>query len=133
MVFVDRPYTGNVPSLVMDNWEYGSVLEKISADLPTASENSEWELQDGQEYSQDIFYKPSISAKFFNSKVTFEIPMSFTEKQVKESFSSVNQLNGFISMLYNAVDKSMTVKMDSLIMRTINNMIGETVYADLYD
>lgn len=133
VVFVDRPYTGNVPSLVMDNWEYGSVLEKISADLPTASENSEWELQDGQEYSQDIFYKPSISAKFFNSKVTFEIPMSFTEKQVKESFSSVNQLNGFISMLYNAVDKSMTVKMDSLIMRTINNMIGETVYADLYD
>lgn len=133
VVFVDRPYTGNVPSLVMDSWEYGSVLEKISADLPTASENSEWELQDGQEYSQDIFYKPSISAKFFNSKVTFEIPMSFTEKQVKESFSNVNQLNGFVSMIYNAVDKAMTVRVDSLIMRTINNMIGETVYSDLYD
>ena len=133
VVFVDRPYTGNVPSLVMDSWEYGSVLEKISADLPTASENSEWELEDGQEYSQDIFYKPSITAKFFNNKVTFEIPMSFTEKQVKESFSNVNQLNGFISMIYNAVDKAMTVRVDSLIMRTINNMIGETVYSDLYD
>lgn len=133
VVFVDRPYSGNVPSLVMDSWEYGSVLEKISADLPVASENSEWELEDGQEYSQDIFYKPSISAKFFNNKVTFEIPMSFTERQVKESFSNVNQLNGFISMIYNAVDKSMTIKMDNLIMRTINNMIGETVYADLYD
>lgn len=133
VVFVDRPYSGNVPSLVMNSWEYGSVLEKISADLPVASENSEWELEDGQEYSQDIFYKPSISAKFFNSKVTFEIPMSFTERQVKESFSNVNQLNGFISMIYNAVDKSMTIKMDNLIMRTINNMIGETVYADLYD
>lgn len=130
VVFVDRPYSGNVPSLVMDSWEYGSVLEKISADLPTATENSEWELTDGEEYKQDIFYKPSISAKFFNSKVTFEIPMSFTEKQVKESFSNVNQLNGFLSMLYNAVDKSMTVKLDSLIMRTINNMIGETVASE---
>lgn len=127
VVFVDRPYNGNIPSLVMDSWEYGSVLEKISADLPTATENSTWDLTDGEEYKQDIFYKPSISAKFFNSRVTFEVPMSFTERQVKESFSNVNQLNGFISMIYNAVDKSMTVKMDSLIMRTINNMIGETV------
>lgn len=132
VVFVDRPYTGNVPSLVMDSWEYGSVLEKISADLPTASENSEWELEDGQSYDTNVFYKPVVSAKFFNKKVTFEIPMSFTEKQVKESFSNVNQLNGFISMIYNAVDKAMTIKIDSLIMRTINNMIGETVYADLY-
>lgn len=130
VVFVDRPYSGNIPSLVMDSWEYGSVLEKISADLPQASENDTWDLTDGQEYKQDIFYKPSISAKFFNSKVTFEIPMSFTERQVKESFSNVNQLNGFISMIYNAVDKSMTVKMDSLIMRTINNMIGETVVSE---
>lgn len=133
VVFVDRPYTGNVPSLVMDSWEYGSVLEKISADLPVASENSEWELEDGQSYDTNVFYKPSISAKFFNKKVTFEIPMSFTEKQVKESFSNVNQLNGFISMIYNAVDKAMTVRIDNLIMRTINNMIGETAYSDLYD
>lgn len=130
VVFVDRPYSGNIPSLVMDSWEYGSVLEKINADLPEATENETWELENGQEYKQDIFYKPSISAKFFNNKVTFEIPMSFTERQVKESFSNVNQLNGFISMIYNAVDKSMTVKMDSLIMRTINNMIGETVNAE---
>jgi hypothetical protein len=130
VVFVDRPYSGNIPSLVMDSWEYGSVLEKISADLPQASENDTWDLQDGQEYKQDIFYKPSISAKFFNNKVTFEIPMSFTERQVKESFSNASQLNGFISMIYNAVDKSMTVKMDGLIMRTINNMIGETVVAE---
>ena len=31
-------------------------------------------------------------------------------------------------MIYNAVDKSMTIKIDALAMRTINNMIGETVY-----
>ena len=54
--------------------------------------------------------------------------MSFTERQVKESFSNASQLNGFLSMLYNAVDKSMTIKIDSLVMRTINNMIAETLH-----
>lgn len=130
VIFVNRPYTGNVPSVLMDGWEYGSVLEKISADLPEATENESWDLQDGASYDPNIFYKPTVSAKFFNKKITFEVPLSFTEKQVKESFSNAEQLNGFMSMLYNAVDKSMTVKLDALIMRTINNMIGETVYDD---
>lgn len=133
VIFVNRPYTGNIPSLLMDSWEFGSVLEKISADIPNATENESWELENGKEYKQDIFYKPSVSAKFFNKMVTFEVPMSFTEKQVKQSFSSAAQLNGFISMIYNAVDKSMTVKIDSLVMRTINNMIGETISAEFTD
>ena len=128
VVFVNRPYSGNVPSVLMDGWEYGSVLEKITAELPEATENETWELTDGASYDPNIFYKPTVSAKFFNKRVTFEIPMSFTERQVKESFSNAVQLNGFLSMLYNAVDKSMTIKIDSLVMRTINNMIGETIY-----
>lgn len=130
VVFVNRPYAGNVPSVLMDGWEFGSVLEKIQADIPEAQENESWELTDKKEYKQDIFYKPSVSTKFFNKRVTFEVPMSFTERQVKESFSSAEQLNGFLSMLYNAVEKSMTVKIDSLIMRTINNMIAETINSD---
>lgn len=130
VIFVNRPYSGNVPSVLMDGWEYGSVLEKITAELPVATENESWELTDGASYDPNIFYKPTVTAKFYNKRVTFEIPMSFTERQVKESFSNAKQLNGFLSMLYNAIDKSMTVKLDALIMRTINNMTGETIHAD---
>lgn len=130
VIFVNRPYAGKVPSVLMDAWEFGSVLEKISADIPAATENDTWDLQDGQTYAQDTFHKPTVTAKFFNSKVTFEVPVSITERQVKESFSSAEQLNGFLSMIYSAVEKSMTIKADSLIMRTINNMVAETLKAD---
>lgn len=130
VVFVNRPYSGKVPSVLMDAWEFGSVLEKISADVPQAEENDTWNLKDGTEYRQDVFHKPTVSAKFFNSKVTFEVPVSVTERQVKESFSSAEQLNGFLSMIYSAVEKSMTIKTDALVMRTINNMIAETLDAD---
>ena len=129
-IFVNRKYSGKVPSVVMDSWEFGSVLQKISADLPQATENESWELENGTSYDPNIFYKPTVSAKFFNSKVTFEVPLSFTERQVKESFNSASELNAFISMLYNAVEKSMTVKIDSLVMRTINNMIANTFDGD---
>lgn len=131
VIFVNRLYAGGVPSVLMDSWEYGSILEKISADMPTATENKSWDLNDGEDYSPNVFYKPSVSAKFFNSMVTFEIPMSFTEMQVKQSFSNANQLNGFISMLVTAIENAMTVKLDALIMRTITNMAAETLAVEL--
>lgn len=129
-IFVNRKYSGKIPSVVMDSWEFGSILQKISADLPNATENESWELENGASYDPNVFYKPTVSAKFYNSKITFEVPLSFTEKQVKESFNSASELNAFISMLYNAVEKSMTVKTDSLVMRTINNMIAQTYNTD---
>ena len=129
-IFVNRKYSGKIPSVVMDSWEFGSILQKISADLPNATENESWELENGASYDPNVFYKPTVSAKFYNSKITFEVPLSFTEKQVKESFNSASELNAFISMLYNAVEKSITVKTDSLVMRTINNMIAQTYNTD---
>ena len=127
VIFVNRPYAGSVPNVLMDKWEFGSVLEKISADLPEAVENKSWELSNGVDYSPNVFYKPTVSAKFYNSKITFEVDMSFTEKQVKESFNNAEQLNAFVSMLYNAVERSMTVKIDSLVMSTINNAIAQVI------
>ena len=131
VIFDDRVYKGNVPSVLMDSWEFGSILQKITADLPHAQENDSWNLTDGATYNQDIFYQPEVSAKFYNSKVTFEIPVSFTERQVKESFSNKEQLNGFMSMIFNAVENAMTLKLDSLVMRAINNMTAETMLNEL--
>lgn len=130
VIFVNRQYSGNVPSVLMDGWEYGSVLEKINAEIPEATENNSWELTDKQSYPYDVFYKPTVSAKFYNNKSTFEIPMSFTEMQLKESFSNASQMNGFLSMIEGAIRKSMTIKTDGMIMRTILNMIAVTLNAE---
>lgn len=126
VVFVNRPYRGSAPSVLMDAWEYGSVVEKITSEMPEAVENESWELTDGASYDPHVFHAPKAEAKFFNKMTTFEIDRSITERQVKQSFSSATQLNAFVSMLFNEVDKAMTVKTDALIMRTINNMIAET-------
>lgn len=126
-VFNNRVYQGSAPSVLMDAWEYGSVVEKVDADMPNVEENDSWNLQDGKSYDQDIFYQPKVSAKFFNSKVTFDIPMSFTKMQVKSAFNSANELNSFISMLMTKVQNAMTVHLDGLIMKTINNFTAQVI------
>lgn len=121
-VFNTRVYQGSAPSVLMTSWEFGSVLEKVDSELPEVEENESWSLENGKDYSPNIFYQPKVSAKFFNSKVTFDIPISFTRMQVKSAFNSASELNGFLSMLMNGVQNAMTVHLDGLIMKTINNM-----------
>ena len=127
VIFVNRPYRGSAPSVLMDAWEYGSVVEKIHSEMPVAVENESWELEDGASYDPHVFHKPVAQAKFFNKLTTFEIEASITEMQVRQSFSSATQLNAFVSMIFNEIEKAMTVRTDALIMRTINNMILETL------
>ena len=126
-VFNNRVYQGSAPSVLMDAWEYGSVVEKVDAELPKVEENDSWSLQDGKSYDQDIFYQPKVSAKFFNSKVTFDIPMSFTKMQVKSAFNSATELNSFITMLMTKVQNAMTLHLDGLIMKTINNFTAQVI------
>ena len=127
MVFVNRKYAGGVPSVLMEGWEWGSVMAKVSVDLPDAEVNESWELTNGASYDPNIFYGSVVNEKFYNKRVTFEIPKSFTEKQLKQSFTSAEQFNGFISMLYTSVENAMTIRLDDLIMRTINGAMGEAI------
>lgn len=134
VVFVDRPYKGQAPSVLMDGWEYGSILEKISVELPDSKVNETWGadgtgLVDGVEYNPNIFRAPKTPrVKFFNKMDTYAIDLSFAARQVKQSFSSAQQLNAFFSMLEGKVAMRRTIDYDNLIMRTINNMIAGTIH-----
>lgn len=130
VVFVNRPYTGSTPSVLMESWEYGAIMEKIQYEgLPEAEDNDSWDLIDGKSYDPNVFYKPNVSAKFYSEKRTFDIPMSFAQRQVKSAFSSAGQLQAFFAMIETAISNGMTVKMDSLVQSTIANAIA-TVYSN---
>lgn len=133
VIFVDRVYSGRAPSVLMDAFEYGAIVQKISTPLPEATENETWELEDGASYDPNVFYASTIEMKFFRNKTTFEIPISIADRQVKTAFTGATELNAFMSMLYNAISNSMTIKMDALVERTINNMIASTFNNDISD
>ena len=126
-IFSIRAYSGRAPSVLMDSWEFGSIVQKVHMKLPDAEENESWSLVDGATYEENQFYKPSVSVKLWNHKTTFEIPLSIAEEQLKQSFLSSSEMARFVAMLYQGVENSMTLKFDALIMRTINNFIGATI------
>lgn len=128
-VFVDRSYEGYAPSVLRDAWEYGSIMSKTRCKIFDAKANPSWNLTAGQTVNQFEFNPPDVTQKFFNSKVGWQIDCSFTEVQLRESFTSAQAMNRFLSMIENRIAQSMTIYTDSLIMRTINNFIAEKIYS----
>lgn len=129
-IFADRRYEGTVPSVIYDGFEFGAVLEKIGSEIPQYTENETWDLNDSQSYDPNIFYGSSVYVKFFQKYVTFEVPLSITDKQAKSAFNSQSELTRFVDMLFGKVEDAMTLASESLVMRTINGAIAETIYAD---
>ena len=134
VIFVDRKYSGSLASLYRDNWEYGAVMEKIYVtDLPVAIENDTWKLTNGTSYDPNVFTQPSVAAKFYNKKTTFEVDLSIADIQVRSAFDSATQLNAFISMLMNSVDTAINIRLEGLSERVINTLIANTFNDDIPD
>lgn len=127
---VNRPYKPVYPNIKREAWEYGSVMQKLRAAIPEAEANPSWNLTPGEGANQFLFYPPTVTQQFWNSKQTYDISMSFTEMQVKESFNSASQLQAFIGMIENAIQTSKTIKEKSLAERAINNFMGEKLHAN---
>ena len=129
-VFVDRSYSGYAPSVLRDSWEYGSIMAKTRCKVFNAKANPSWSLSAGTTVNQFEFNPPEVTQKFFNKAVAWQIDCSFTDYQVRESFNSPEQMNRFFSMIENRIQTSITIYTDSLVMRTINNFIGEKLSAN---
>lgn len=125
--FVNRTLASTAPTITRDSWEYGSILQKVRCGLPDITTNPTWQLRRGQSVDPFIFNPPDVTAKYFNSKTTFEIDVSFTEVQVKESLKSASEMVRFVAMIENRIRTCITLSRDNLIMRTIVNLIAEKI------
>ncbi len=135
VMFVDRKYTSQAPNILKDGWEYGSILQKVRCEVPEARDNATWDLfnypVDGGAAYPDPFElsKPTASAKFFNSKATYEVPITLTDVQLREAFRSAAEFGRFIAMIENRIAMKMTLCNDALIMATIANLIAQKINA----
>lgn len=125
-IYVDRPYDGALPSVLYEEWEYGSMLGKVQADLLQATTNEAWDLPNGSSIDPFVINKPDVSQKFFNKAVSFEIDVTKPEDQVKGAFQSRQDMERFFAMIDTQVRNSMNLRIEALIFATIGNMIGVT-------
>lgn len=70
-----------------------------------------------------ILSKPSVEAKFYNQRITYEVMITLAREQLKEAFRSAADMSRFFSMIENRIQMKRTLCTDALIMATIRNLI----------
>ena len=140
VVFWDRVYTSKAPNIMVDSWEYGSIMMKTRVEVPEFTNNVSWKLADiwADAKQNDILANiknyptldpfelnlPEAQAKFYNAKDTYECPITLAEKQLKSAFRSPEDMQRFIATIENRIQLKKTLANDALIFRTIANFMG---------
>lgn len=132
VIFVDRTYTSQAPNILKDGWEYGSVLQKVRCELQDARDNATWDIfnypKSGEAYPDPFeLSKPNVAAKFYNSKVTYEVAITLADYQLREAFRSASDMSRFFAMIENRIAMKRTLCNDGLIMQTIANLIAQKI------
>ena len=129
MYFVDRKYTGLLLSLFKDSWQFGSIVGKVQVDDMDVSQNDTWDIINGASYDPFVVNLPVVNAKFFNKMATFELDITTPTKQIEQSFTSIDEMNRFLSMLQTMVYNSMEARIEACAFMALDNLIAATIDA----
>lgn len=132
ITFVDRVYRSQAPDIMVDDWTYGSIMQKVRCELPDAQDNATWQLAsyNGAGSYPDPFElsPPDVAAKFYNTKTTYEVPITLCQVQLEQAVRSASDMQRLIAMIENRVQVKRTLCNDGLIMQTITNLIAGRIY-----
>lgn len=86
--------------IVVDSFEYGSILQKLSFVLQEAETSSEWDIEHPQN-PYEVVRKEGVVQKFFEQYIpTFSWVDVAYDTQLREAFRGPESLQGFIDALY---------------------------------
>lgn len=153
-IFVDRPYEGDDLGLEREDWQYGSVMEKVRVEVGDFVENDSWKLargrylgngkvtpgtypddpteddlrsNDGYPYFGDLFAfdEPAeVQAKYFNLKTTFRAKIILPRNQMESAFRSASAMQRFFGTIENRIRTKMEVSREALAYRVENNFVA---------
>lgn len=104
------------PNLLMTDFEYGAILQKIDIGLQTAQRNEEF-LIGTDNFSSTLLdiEKPNVREVLYQGTNTWNCDVTIPDSLYKKSFTSAESVAGFVSGLLKTLDDSMTVKLNEVI------------------
>lgn len=124
-----RKYTNKLRGLVIDDFEYGAILQKIKIRMPEAEEDESYDLTDGQSVDHYKVAKPDVIQKLFVSRTPYQFHITIQRDHLKEAFLSEVAMGSFISGVFGEVQNAIEKSLEDLGRACINNFFAESTNA----
>lgn len=119
------------PSLYMDSFEFGAMLQKITVNPMSAIATSEWKVGDVDftPTFADVVKHDDIHVKYFTDANTFKFFTTIPDDLFFTAFTSEANMMNFIDAIINSMSDSVTMSVNNWSRTTVNNFIAEKIIA----
>ena len=135
-IYIDsKEYKAVMPSLFVDSYNWGGYLERVYFSPQSIKDDAMWTLTDQEDFSsqEHTFYAPKASTKFFNKRKAFQVPISITSDTLMSAFQSMEQLNTFISGIWNNINNTIKVAFESLSYMLVGAGIATAIHKNNHE
>lgn len=123
-VMVDRQYRNTLGDLVLTDFEYGQILQKVRYLAPDFVDDETYSLEEGTSVDQYKIYKGTTSKKFFFSRSPYMLPLTTPLRQLKEAFLSYEEMARFISLMKSQIRTKLELSYEMLGLLCMSNFMA---------
>lgn len=124
-IYSYRAYNNKLKDMVLRDFEYGAILQKITVQLVEAQEDPSANLVDGQSVDQWVVNKPKVMQKLFASRTPYMFPITIQERYLREAFTGPEGMLTLISMINGQMRNSIELSLENLGRACLGNFAGE--------
>lgn len=120
-----REYRNKLRDMVVNDFEYGAILQKIKVQMPAAVADPAYSLTDGQSVDPWIVAKPVVDQKLFVKRTPYMFHVTIQQHTLKEAFLSAESMGAFIGTIFGEVRNAIEFALENLGRATIATGIAE--------
>lgn len=120
-----RKYRNMFADLVISDFEYGNIVQKIKIEMPAVERDESYNLQNGVAVDHYKVRKPVAKQKLFTSETPWEIAVTVQREHLKSAFTSASEMGSFISAIFGEMQNKIELSYENLARNCVNNFIGE--------
>lgn len=119
------------PTLYMDSFEFGAVLQKITVQPFDAIASSEWNVGNNgfTPTFADVKKNAKVFVRYFTDATTFKFQTTIPDDLFSTAFTSESMMAQFVDAIIGAMTDSMTIALNNMSRTAINNFIAEKIKA----
>lgn len=129
-IFSYREYRNSFKDMVIDDMQYGAIVQKIKMEMPDAVEDEAYELQDGESIDMYKINKPKVKQSLFTKITPYKYYITIAETQLQDAFTSESGITSLIGMIFGKVRNKIEMVLERLAISCMNNMIAEVSGTD---
>ncbi|MEE3334444.1 MAG: hypothetical protein VZR54_09305 [Ruminococcus sp.] len=120
-----REYRNKLGDMVLNDFEYGAILQKIKVNMPEAEADESYDLIDGNTVDHYKIAKPSVDQKLFVTRTPYQFHITIQRVHLKEAFLSAENMGSFIGIIFGEVRNAIEISLENLGRVTLATAIAE--------